>query len=597
MKKLIFLISLLYIGIGSVQSQILLEENFGTFPPSGWTTEDFTYEHWATNYNTPLAGGKYPECVLEWYPGADNGTARLISKALDFSSYSTIMLSFKHKLIWKNNTANIGVATRANSSAAWNIVWDKVTDVTIGPETKQITISNADLQSSTFQFCLFYTGSFENMSGWYIDDIIIEKAPDVDINILDIVEDFQYKAGDVYVPTATLQNLGINTETFNVSCSIIDVETGGELYSKSINKSIDKLEEKNVIFPNFNITENGKAYSITVSHDLSTDEVPANDTRTEHINTWTIEKQNVLLEIGTYLTCPNCPSAALGADKLNEDHKVSVIEHHSSSSDQQYTNTDAQARLGHLGVNAFPTSYFDLHKSKIGGCIDCYQPFLEKFNEAYTFRSPINITINASKLTQGIFNVDVTIKKLEPLANKNLRLILTLTESHIDQVWGTNPKLNQLNFVNRKMYPNSDGLIIDLTQQNSLTKTYTVDANKYNLDNCQLIAFVEDPKKGYVYQTEEFNLSTILTVEDIKNKTDIKVYPNPSTDILNISMGIDNATNSKYIISTIYGSKVREDNLINGTNTIDVSMLSDGYYFLKIKTNDTEIVKKICIIN
>lgn len=80
------------------------------------------------------------------------------------------------------------------------------------------------------------------------------------------------------------------------------------------------------------------------------------------------------------------------------------------------------------------------------------------------------------------------------------------------------------------------------------------------------------------------DIRTVLGVNDYTMKNTIKVYPNPTNGILNIS----NTNNIKEIvIYNIAGVKVKT---FKATQLLDISELSNGLYFLK---TDTGIFKKI----
>lgn len=69
---------------------------------------------------------------------------------------------------------------------------------------------------------------------------------------------------------------------------------------------------------------------------------------------------------------------------------------------------------------------------------------------------------------------------------------------------------------------------------------------------------------------------------------DVKIYPNPTSDKLNISL--EKAKFEKFRIYSITGEKVLEE--INIGNEIDVSSLSKGMYFLEIITSEGINIQK-----
>lgn len=73
---------------------------------------------------------------------------------------------------------------------------------------------------------------------------------------------------------------------------------------------------------------------------------------------------------------------------------------------------------------------------------------------------------------------------------------------------------------------------------------------------------------------------------------DIKVYPNPAKDLLNIEIPID--YDVEVSLFNMIGVKVKNINVLN-SKTINVSDLKPGIYFLYFKTNNRRVCKKIII--
>ena len=64
------------------------------------------------------------------------------------------------------------------------------------------------------------------------------------------------------------------------------------------------------------------------------------------------------------------------------------------------------------------------------------------------------------------------------------------------------------------------------------------------------------------------------------NSSDIKLSPNPSTDIIKIS----NLITDEYVILNINGAIVKSGKVLN--NEIPVSELENGNYFLKLSNSE-----------
>jgi hypothetical protein len=73
--------------------------------------------------------------------------------------------------------------------------------------------------------------------------------------------------------------------------------------------------------------------------------------------------------------------------------------------------------------------------------------------------------------------------------------------------------------------------------------------------------------------------------------TDIKIYPNPTEDVLNIEF--ENSKETNFSILNSFGQIVYLSKNLNSKQEIDLSFLSRGVYYLKIQNNDIYKALKI----
>ena len=95
---------------------------------------------------------------------------------------------------------------------------------------------------------------------------------------------------------------------------------------------------------------------------------------------------------------------------------------------------------------------------------------------------------------------------------------------------------------------------------------------------------------GYYAMQGTLTGSVISALNKVSLDKSISTFPNPATDILNISYA-RNATNMQITLSTITGETVFSSNQL--LKSIDMSSLSKGIYFLKFTANEESIVKKV----
>ena len=97
----------------------------------------------------------------------------------------------------------------------------------------------------------------------------------------------------------------------------------------------------------------------------------------------------------------------------------------------------------------------------------------------------------------------------------------------------------------------------------------------------------------------KLNSSTNTYLSTNLNNNEIKIYPNPASDLINIQIPYSKEGVLAHIdIYSIEGKKIREDYVIvtNTNARINLNLLS-GCYFLSVITNNNVAIKKLCIEN
>ncbi|MGP8215013.1 MAG: thiol protease/hemagglutinin PrtT [Bacteroidia bacterium] len=78
----------------------------------------------------------------------------------------------------------------------------------------------------------------------------------------------------------------------------------------------------------------------------------------------------------------------------------------------------------------------------------------------------------------------------------------------------------------------------------------------------------------------------------------IKLYPNPTSGIVNADISLEQATNVNVEVYNVLGQLVQQahwDNVLNSTYSLDLSGQSNGMYFVKIISDKSTITKKIML--
>lgn len=86
-----------------------------------------------------------------------------------------------------------------------------------------------------------------------------------------------------------------------------------------------------------------------------------------------------------------------------------------------------------------------------------------------------------------------------------------------------------------------------------------------------------------------YKYGSATSIKNEKNKTNFSIYPNPSKDMLTIN---SNTQIGEIIISDILGNTVYTVNVKNNEQTVDLSLLNSGIYFITVGNTTKKIIKE-----
>ncbi|WP_370480328.1 T9SS type A sorting domain-containing protein [Tamlana flava] len=85
------------------------------------------------------------------------------------------------------------------------------------------------------------------------------------------------------------------------------------------------------------------------------------------------------------------------------------------------------------------------------------------------------------------------------------------------------------------------------------------------------------------------DISSVLTVNDIKSQLSFLLYPNPTKEKVTIKVN----SSAYYSLVSILGQEIKNGVFSTGNNELNLSNLSKGFYLLNITTNERTASKKI----
>jgi len=105
--------------------------------------------------------------------------------------------------------------------------------------------------------------------------------------------------------------------------------------------------------------------------------------------------------------------------------------------------------------------------------------------------------------------------------------------------------------------------------------------------NCVSVGNCQDPGDGSGQYTSLSQCVTSCVSTNIDELSDeINVYPNPANNFINLDGTFDDA-----VIYNIFGKKI----ISSTKNQIDISQLSGGIYFIKVRVNDSQLTREFVI--
>lgn len=362
MKNLFLLFGLL-LSTMVVFSQVVLNETFsgGQMPPAGWSI-DAHGTNW-TIRQSATAGGQSPEAGMSWSPEF-SGATRLISPVTDLAGNSVVLLQFRQTIDFYSGSFQIGVATRKDGGA-WTNAWTRT--VTAGTTAEQISvpISDANVNSSTFQFCIFFNGSSYNINDWYLDDIVLTIPAEVDAAM-----------SSIEVPTYFTGSRDVKGKITNMGTTVINSfkfewQVGeGDIHSNTIvgqNLSLGSIynytssDQVSLEAGNYNL----RVWVTNVNGIVGSDDMPANDTLSKvlKIPTQTVPRMPFFEEF-TSSTCAPCASFNNGVFNpfiAQNGEEIVLVKYQMNwpgNGDPYYTE-EGGSRRNYYGVNAVPMLFVD----------------------------------------------------------------------------------------------------------------------------------------------------------------------------------------------------------------------------------------------
>ena len=229
-----------------------------------------------------------------------------------------------------------------------------------------------------------------------------------------------------------------------------------------------------------------------------------------------VARECVLFEIFTGVNCQYCPAAANAmVQMLDEGLAIAPVAVHTNAfSTPDFYTSETNARASFYGINSYPTAKVDgvlgmSGSSGSGPSHTNYPQYLNYYNQRINVTSPFTIDLSYTYLEGSICQVTAVVNKVGECNAANLKVMIALTESHIQRNW---QGMSELNAVTRDFLPTQTGTAFTGT---SMTVTETFDMAGYPKENMHLVAWVQSFSTKEVFQAVRISMEPQNVAYDV----------------------------------------------------------------------------------
>lgn len=299
-----------------------------------------------------------------------------------------------------------------------------------------------------------------------------------------------------------------------------------------------------------------------------------------------VERQKVIIEVGTGTWCPSCPAVVhIIHDLIADGADVTVVEYHIND---PYQNSEATTRRDYYNFPWYPTTYYD--SNHIGyddwATYSVHEAYYQtSIAETSSFAVSVDASVGEYDLTGNI-----TIDKVANYAGENLVLHIVLTESDIPEIWQGE---TELDFTERAMYPDGNGTAIDFSggASQEVSFDFSIDPT-WVKENCELVYFVQDNDTGKIVQGDSVLVDDLIlgVGDNVASEINSYFYPNPVKNELMLFAN-DMTTIRNISISNMLGVKVFAQD--GYTSPINFERFTQGIYLVSYEENGVQKTVKI----
>jgi thiol-disulfide isomerase/thioredoxin len=282
-----------------------------------------------------------------------------------------------------------------------------------------------------------------------------------------------------------------------------------------------------------------------------------------------VDRQKVIIEVGTGTWCPSCPAVVdIIHDLKNEGFDIAVVKYHIND---DYQNEESLARKIYYDFPWYPTTYYDSFHIEYDDWAT-YSVHENYYIDRINNPSSFSINLEVDILNESSINGFVAIDKVDTYNGENLVLHIALTESHIPDDWYGE---YEVNYCVRSMFPDGYGTSLNFSGVDQFMAPFNFDFDSdWVIENMEITYFIQDNDTKEILQGDSIDIGDyILGISNDSENIKGMVYPNPASNIISIvsndqsditNIQIIDATGRMVLKQSKHGSSININSLKNG---------------------------------
>ena len=621
-------------------AQTIIEEGFegATFPPTGWTsfigtngigTQYNWVQSTAPNTGTYGAGNRYENVT--------GGIAEdwLVTSQIDLSSATDAELRFYSTQTYPTNYGSnyeVKVSTNSQTTHADFTTVASYTENNVGAagafELKTVDLSAYD----GMMVYIAFVHLNDDGDNWLIDDVEVRsplaldaKADEVSLNRYSLIStDNQLSVKVFNNGVAAITSLDISwndgTNTYTESFTVNIAAGQSQTVNHPTPVNYGTVDEKNIAVTITSV--NGGADGDSTNNDLEAKFNTLSQSGTKI----------VLIEEATGTWCGWCPRGAVGMDYMAANyHDTTALVAVHNADPMEVTEYDNG--IGDY-IGGYPSGVVD---RSIGDVDPSASSLQAVYNSQINKIVPVDLSVSATQAGNDLtISTEATFYSNFNSADTNYRFGVIITEDGVtgtgDGTNNNNQDYDQVNYyagggngpmggyegygdpvpatqmvydhVGRALLGGFNGeagsipAVITDGETVSYEFNYTIPASS-DAANMYIVAVLIDQDNGSVVGALQRSVTESLSIEEESALvSDVKIYPNPVQDNLNISF---EAVNGNYDVSVtdMLGrtmlSQTYKDLFGIQNLQLPVSKLSNGHYIVNITSGNTSFSKQFIV--